>query len=102
MNPITRLPDGRIVSVDRRNHRHADVTVDNASTIGHIETRTEPRQNAAMTQVMTMKFGRGVAQSVGYGEREVYRVYDVHGRRIGHDYDHINDAASALARSVTL
>lgn len=105
MNPITRLPDSRIVSVDRRSRDHAAIVIDDdgtSTTIGHVKTLTKPRKNAAMTQAMTMKFGRGVARSMGYGEREVYHAYDVHGRRIGHDYDHINDAALALAKSVTL
>lgn len=101
MNPITRLADGRTVSVNHRSRNRADIVVD-TTTIGHIETTTKPRQNAAMTQAMTMKFGRGVARSMGYGERDVYHAYDVHGRRIGHDYDHINAAALALTRSVTL
>lgn len=105
MNPIARLNDGRHVLLNRRSRTHADVIVNDdgeLSTVGHIRTETKPRKNAATTQALTMRYGRGVARSMGFGDREVHQVFNARGRRIGHDYDRINDAALALVRSVTL
>src|SRR5699024_3045990 len=105
MNPIARLNDGRHVLLNRRSRTHADIIVNDdgeLSTVGHIRTETKPRKNAATTQALTRRDGRGAHRPMGFGRREAHQAFNRRGRRRGHDYDRSNDAALALARSVTL